>query len=388
MASRNVLLDGGGCDAPGAQVIVRNLNGTELFSTRVAAGTRAAELKDLIGRELGMPAFGFELLNLLDGSKFEGAADLRDYCSDGGSCSFTLIKRNLPRATSRGLLQVQSREVEGDDEALQGSPTRRACEYLVERCIMICIALVFFLGEDFTLQQSIGVFYVLYVIEALAFNSTARGLRRLGSAEDVASYVDRIKQTAPVLRLRARCYHYETRVETVTTRGQGGREQEETRTRDDAVFTQELNEPLRVEHWRDVSGHLAEGLEHYPLVQIHFQMTWQPGDAETTSNYNRARADVRRRAEAADDHHHFEETFHLRDPQTGAESQQLPLKTMICTTGLRPSWLGWKQYVVATFLGLSWPYRLWLTRTSLKGDFTFVKTVWSQRPQDQEAVDH
>jgi hypothetical protein len=141
------------------------------------------------------------------------------------------------------------------------------------------------------------------------------------------------------------------------------------------VATASLTEQLKVSRWEDVTGDVAYGLRYFPLLQVHFEVSWEVGDWATSHEHEEQRHALRRRAQAADQHHDTSEVLRLVEE----DGQEVSFRSdMIGTTGgSPPGWLGFIPYAICTFLGFSWPYRYWLSRQAIKGDVIFRKKVWS-----------
>ena len=213
--------------------------------------------------------------------------------------------------------------------------------------------------------------YILYLLEALLLNRTAKGLKMLKHTEGILDYIQKIKACRPAPEVRAQCYHMETRTSTVVDEdGTIHTESYEVR-----VATASLTEQLKVSRWEDVTGDVAYGLRYFPLLQVHFEVSWEVGDWATSHEHEEQRHALSRRAQAADQHHDTSEVLRLVEE----EGQEVSFRSdMIGTTGgSSPRWLGFIPYAICTFLGFSWPYRYWLSRQAIKGDVIFRKKVWS-----------
>jgi len=365
------------------QVTVFNMGGTELLCADVAARTAASELKDFIASELNMHSFGFDLVSLLDGSKVDEHSELR--LGHGCQISLTLIKRNLPRASSQGFLRLQSTVPEDTKPTFQGRAEARklTAMILMQRFLILLLVCLFcYFSEDVPLALRAVLAYGVYLAESLFFNAAASALCHIGDADAVTTYITSVKDAAPVPKIKAQSWHWETRTDTRTVRDAEGNEREEYVTSQEKVYTRSFEEVLPVQRWRDNSGEICQGLAYFPLVQIHFELAWNPADVETTEAHDRARTAMRHRAAAADDEYDFAESILLNSGHD--HDYQLPKTEMTCAGGNRPTWLSWKVYVIASLAGLSWPYRFWLSRNSIKGDFTFSKRVWSHNAANME----
>eukprot|EP00928_Gymnodinium_smaydae_P082190 TRINITY_DN65588_c0_g1_i1.p1 TRINITY_DN65588_c0_g1~~TRINITY_DN65588_c0_g1_i1.p1 ORF type:complete len:383 (+),score=36.47 TRINITY_DN65588_c0_g1_i1:77-1225(+) len=358
-------------------VTVRNLASIDLVSMSLPADTSGVTLKDCVARSLDMCPFGIELISANDGVTLHDSDHLTQLCDADARLELTLIQRDIPRASSSRFARVQSTVPEDSKPTYHGRQGSgwATIDVLAPRCMLFAITLIVALNFFETYFWAMALFYLVYLVEALRFNATARGLRHINDTESISAYIQRVKDLRPVPKIEAHCWHYETRTRIVTdAHGQHRRE-----TSRDKVFTQRLTEPLRADTWADASGDIVEGLHYLPLLQVHFEATWEAGDEHTATEHERQRNHLRTRAQAADDHFDWSETLWFRDSD-GIECQ-LPCTDMIGTPSHSlPSWLSWNRYIIVTFFGLSWPYRWFLARKSVKGDFVFKKVIGSQQP--------
>jgi len=348
-------------------VVVRNMAGEELFEKKFAD---LREVKERVAKALDLYTFGFDLI-CPDGSKFENAPCVYDGCLE-----LMLVKLSLQKASSSRFLRVQTTSAEDAKPKFMGREDSRwvSIDLLKPRLLVILVLVLFFAFVDTNLTMGIRslIAYVIYLVEALVCNPAARALQHLGTTDSVAQYIDQVKQSRPVSKIKAVSYHYETRARTT---GKNGR----TETYQERVDSQTFEETLRVQHWADESGVLVEGLAHFPILHIHFKIECQPGDDRTLREHDEQRQALRQRAAARDDHHDFSEVLLLSDGNDAGHPLQH--SDMICSTrSSNRSWLSWKVYLTFSILGCSWPYRIWLARNAMKGDFTFRKCIWSRSP--------
>lgn len=359
----------------GLQIIIRSMGGNELLTASASPATRSMELKEFVATELGLFPFGFDLFTA-GGSKISGTDELRHYGIDSGTFELSMIKRTIPRTSSSQFVRIQSSSPLVAEPTFRGRQNSRrvAADILLPRLVALVAVLCFaYLVEELSLVFRCAVVYAVYLLEALCFNPTARGLRNLSDAEWLVAYIARMKAARPVPKISAHCWHWETQYRTITDKDGNTR----TESYQEKVYTQHFTEALPVVSWRDESGEVEEGVAHFPLLQIHFQIEWHAADDETVVAHDRARQALRQRAQARDSHHDFEEVFDLSD--AGNECKLPHTDMLCCTSDCKPSWLGWQQYVLCTLCGLSWLYRCWLARRSVKGDFVFNKQVSVQR---------
>lgn len=353
-------------------VVVQSMAGAELASVDMQASTSVADLRDHIARSLGLYPFAFDLISVDDGTKLQGSAPLSEHCRADGGLDLTLLKLAVPRANSSRFLRLQSSVPEDAKPTYHGREGSGWATVDVVGPRLLLFVVTLFIAMSFLEASFIRLLalYVVYIVEALFFNAASRGLRSLGDTGSILGYIQRVKSWRPLPKIEAKCWHWETVTRTVTD--SEGRTR--TETSQEKAYTQTFTETLRVSEWTDTSGEVVQGLHYFPLLQIHFACTWEAGDEQTKQEHDRQRLAVQARAQAADHEHDWSEFLKLGD-ENGAEFE-LPHTDMIGATADRlPGWLGWNQYVVATVFGLSWPYRWWLSQSSIKGDFNFHKLV-------------
>mmetsp|Transcript_81516 Transcript_81516/g.148855 ORF Transcript_81516/g.148855 Transcript_81516/m.148855 type:complete len:386 (+) Transcript_81516:105-1262(+) len=355
------------------KVAVKGMTAADLLSIDVPASISAVDLKERVARSLDMCAYAFDLVSLDGSTKLEGSVQLSQLCNVDRTLDLRLIKRPVPRVNSSRFARLQSTIPEDADTTYQGRQTsgRATMGILGLRLAVFIIMLLIVWYKIGTVLSCVIYFYAVYLIEAFFFNPATRGLRHVSDCDSILAYIEKVKEWRPVPKVEAHCWHWETRWKRQTVRG-------ETRIRShqEKVHTQTFTQWLRVASWTDASGDALQGLHYFPFLQVHFEATWE-ADSESLREHERQRRDLGARAEAHDDHHDWWESLWLRDGN-GIDCQ-LPHTDMIGATASRlPAWLGWKQYVVFTLVGLSWPYRWWLARNSITGDFIFRKVVRSQ----------
>lgn len=382
-------------------IIIRSVAGTELCTVARTSNSMAAELKDHVARELGMFLFAFALITA-DGSNFEGPVMLSQYLVVDGTLELTMIKRNIPRASSSKFLRVQSTAPEHEEPTFHGvqKASSRIAFYkylrnFIAGFLMLCfIALFIFAGlvdigmtgdalVAFLLFAFPWILYISYLIEAWQCE-THNALRHLSDVNKLVTYIDEVKRSRPVPRIRAECYHYRERCNH--TGGNGG------------VFelicclvnclcpskrvSQSVTWPLLAAGWQDQSGDLVEGAASYPLLHIHFDLVCDPGDEETNQEHERLRGALRVHVQGIDKYQEFSEFVCLNGNPSGGLSIT---EMLLCTSEEKPPWLGVKLYRLASLLGLSWPYRWWFAQCTIKGDFVFKKKVWCRSRDTAES---
>lgn len=366
----------------GLQIIVRTLHGEELLTANATPKTTVLDLKDFVATELSLFPFGFDLITL-DGSMLDAAAELGQYPIPDNILETSMVKRNLPRTSSSSFLRIQSSVPEDAKPTFQGKQDSSSLlrDILLPRSSLVLAVLFVVFYCELSFIVCVTLAYAAYLVEALGFNPSSRALRHMSDANSLITYIAQMKAARPVPTIEASCWHWESRTRTVTDSDA----RQGTETYQEKVNTQTFTESLPVGRWRDNSGDVVEGVAYFPLLQIHFEIEWHPGDEETVTTYQASHQALHHRADAHDQHHDFEECLCLSD--AAGTRPGLPHTDMMCTTrGCTPTWLGWKQYVIISSLGLSWPYRWWLARHSIKGDFVFRKQVWShnREPADDD----
>lgn len=360
------------------RVVLANLAGDELCRVDVPASSKAAQLKDLLARELGMYPYTFKVITAC-GVPVEGNGLVKHLAEDG-QIDLTMVKIDgIPHPDSKGYVRLQA----DTDEPVYESPSTFWRVAVPVSSFMLALASVIHmlkLWPCFRQRGKLGrkdrrflsfIAYILYLLEALLLNRTAKGLKMLKHTEGILDYIQKIKACRPAPEVRAQCYHMETRTSTVVDEdGTIHTESYEVR-----VATASLTEQLKVSRWEDVTGDVAYGLRYFPLLQVHFEVSWEVGDWATSHEHEEQRHALSRRAQAADQHHDTSEVLRLVEE----DGQEVSFRSdMIGTTGgSSPRWLGFIPYAICTFLGFSWPYRYWLSRQAIKGDVIFRKKVWS-----------
>lgn len=344
--------------------VVANLAGDELCQVDVPLNSKASDVKVIIAQELGMSPYTFKLITIVSGMTLEGNDGSVSHLADNGRLDLTLVKIDgIPSPDPYGYLQLQTK-----GETTPRSITKRYRLVMT----MVILLLVAFVASFFSFPHGLLVWYVIYLLEALFFNPTAKGLMRLKQTDSILDYIEEIKACRPAPEVNAQCYHMETRTRTVT-----GKDGTRTEVYQERVDTARLTERLRVARWADDTGEVVDGLSYFPLLQVHFDLKWEAADPETHRAHEQQREALRARAHAADSQHDTSEELRLIDEH----GQECPFYAdMIGTTGEAfPVWLGYLPYAVACFLFLSWPYRYFLSQHAVKGDFVFEKRVWSYR---------
>ncbi|CAE6966715.1 Hnrnpu [Symbiodinium sp. CCMP2592] len=348
----------------GLFVHVSNLAGEELCSVGVPGNTKNCDLKGAISRQLGLYPYSFKLITLVSGATVEGC-DLVSSISQNGRLDVTLVKIDgIPTPDSHGYLQLQP----DWSKCAAPSSDQTRCATRVLALLVALVAVLFVLDGSYC---GLLLVYAVYLLEALFLNPTARGLLRLKHTDRIMDYIEEVKACRPIPEVQARCYHHERRTRVATKPNGGISTVVYTKRVDTATFT----ERLQVQRWADLSGEVVEGLSYFPLLQVHFKLKWQAADDETRRTHEQQQHRLRARAANADTSYDITDSVRLVDP--AGRSFRL-YSDMIGTTGdSLPLWLGFWPYVVSSILGLSWPYRYWLAKHAVKGDFTFFKRVWS-----------
>ena len=361
-------------------VVLANLAGDELCRMDVPANTRAAQLKDSLARELGMYPYTFRLITT-NGATLEGNGLAKDI-AEHGQVDLTMVKIDgIPQPDSKGYVRLQT----GPESAAISAPGhfRRWPLAFPLSGVLVMLSMLFLLKRQrsrlskplwkFRRQRRFfGIIaYVLYLLEALFLNRAAKGLKMLKHTEGILDYIEKIKACRPVPEIRAQCYHMETRTSIIVDEdGDIHTESYEIRV-DTATFV----EALQVSRWEDVTGDVAYGLRYFPMLQVHFKLSWEVADRTTTQQHEEQRTALRIRAQAADDQYDMRELLRLVDD----DGEECVFRSdMIGTTGgFAPRWLGFIPYLICTVFGLSWPYRYCLAQQAVKGVVVFRKKVWS-----------
>ena len=369
-------------------VVLANLAGDEMCRMDVPAGIKAAQLKDSLARELGMYPYTFKVITA-GGVTVEGDGLAKDLCQDC-KLDLTMVKIDgIPHPDSKGYVRLQAGPEPGFGV---NAPVRRTATALPMSFMLAAASIILLKLWPYLRRQKLArkerrfltfIAYVVYLLEALFLNRTAKGLKMLKHTEGILDYIQKIKACKPAPEVHAQCYHMETRTSTVVDEdGTIHTESYEVR-----VNTASLTEPLKVSRWKDITGDVAYGLRYFPLLQVHFEVSWEVGDWATSQKHEEQRHALRRRAEAADELHEVSEKLRLvEEDGPDGQSECTFRSDMIGTTGGSPPlWLGFIPYALCTSLGLSWPYRYCLSRQAIKGEVLFRKKVWSTPAESQES---
>jgi hypothetical protein len=105
----------------------------------------------------------------------------------------------------------------------------------------------------------------------------------------------------------------------------------------------------------------------FKITRIDFSKSIAFADEHSAHEYLHQFRHFKERNRHWDTHYSFWEDYHVQ----GFTSKMLSM-----VEGYkRPLLLHWAIYLLFSFVLLSWPYRLWLDRTSVKANFHFQKVV-------------
>jgi hypothetical protein len=261
-------------------------------------------------------------------------------------------------------------------EAARPSPKRRRHLVLVAVTVLLwSMVLLRLLGRGSPLL--ILALLAVYLVAA-AVSSIPRYLLRLGSGDDVAQYIARLRAAPPAIVVFWRCWRDETRPQLVTQPqwrnevGPGGRIRQvsrmETRTeyRQTMVVLGEGNERFPVPHWQDASPEVTRTLFASPIMSIDFDVTVEV-DSTTATALAAFKDEVRARHARAD-------ALFTMSESRGVDGFKAKGLAVVDRTA-RPALLTFGAYLVATALGLAGLYALWFDRAAGYGRYVFVKRV-------------
>jgi hypothetical protein len=214
---------------------------------------------------------------------------------------------------------------------------------------------------------------VLFLIEFFC-SSTLRYLWNKASNDSIRDYVVKIKETRPSISMWCECYHYETRVryvtETYTVQGSKG---PETRTRQrmetyqEKVVTYTETEYYDYSHFFEISRMISDDIYHNDLIKIKFSQKIEFGDPYTRAAYDRQLGRFISRNKHRDTCFSYTENKHI----PGFKERMFSLN------GEEHSCLvHWFWYTFLSFLGFTWPFRIWIESKCVRGEFNFHSVVF------------
>lgn len=226
------------------------------------------------------------------------------------------------------------------------------------------------------LQEFWWIFALVELVYFVEFfcSSTLRYLWNKTDSDSIRDYVVKIKETRPSISMWCECYHFETRVryvtESYTVNGPNG---PETRTRQrmetyqEKVVTYTETDYFDFSHFFEISRMISDDIYDNDLIKIKFSQKIEFGDPYTRGAYDRQLS-----------------TFIARNKNRDAcftytENKHIPgfKERMFSVNGEKHSCLiHWWWYTVATILGLTWPFRLWVESKCVRGEFNFHSVVF------------
>ncbi|KAL0488930.1 hypothetical protein AKO1_009098 [Acrasis kona] len=216
------------------------------------------------------------------------------------------------------------------------------------------------------------VAFIAYIIEAFC-SSTYSYLANLLEVEDIVTHINRIRDTAPVLRFHCECYHYETRLVTVsyTETDSNGvtRTRHRTETREEKVVTYTESERFEFRAHNDTSGVVSNELLTFNAIRIDFTKQWNAGDQMTADTYSSRYMNFKLRNQFRDTHFNAWETFDV----PGFESKMLAIVDINKKNKMLSA--GWYTFFTLLLLN-SWAYRIWMDSVSVKAKYHFNKTIY------------
>lgn len=266
-------------------------------------------------------------------------------------------------------------------------PQKRRRSFIIHSFLLnVTVWLTFFyylsVGEE--AQPLLIIMYLIYLGEAL-FAPTLRYLWNLNKVEDIISYIDRLKSYAPEIGFYCECYHMETRTRWVTeyyteyeqvydytsNRYESQPVQKSRQvleTYEEKVVTYTETEYFKFSRFKDTSGDVSKDIYKFHATKVDFSKQWQAGDSATAEAYQSQKNNFQVRNRNRDRYFHFNEFFHIKNFKTKA----LSIVDLKKKSGL----MHWMIYILSSVVILSWIYRNWLERETVKGHFEFRKVIY------------
>lgn len=212
---------------------------------------------------------------------------------------------------------------------------------------------------------------LVYLVESFSSPVFAY-LRHLKTAEDVVTYIQRLKTYPPSVAFSCQCYHTETRTRHVTETYTDANGYTQTRQRaeqyQETVITYSETQPFVFSRWEECSADLTAAIFCYQYTCIDFEIACPRGNLRTEERYNAEKTQFIARNQYRDAGFSFWENCSLHD--------FTPKMLSIVDIKKKSPLLHWSTYILVTLLMLSWPYRLWFDRSTVYGHFCFQKRIF------------
>jgi len=197
--------------------------------------------------------------------------------------------------------------------------------------------------------------------------------------ESVRDYLQRMRDTAPVITLTIECYHYEQR------RKSKARSHPETYcdsyvTYTEKVVTHRDSHTFPYDHWEDVSTNDMPWLRSPILTRLKIDSFIDFGDAETKRSFEEHKKSF------VDSNRHKDEKIGLSVQQ---EIPGLEPRVLAFTDPAHKTWwISSDVFLCATCLCLTWPYRWFLKAKTRKSYYELKKKIYNDtRKETVDAFD-
>jgi len=208
------------------------------------------------------------------------------------------------------------------------------------------------------------ILVLLYLVECYT-SSSRKYLTNEADKESVFEYVDRMKQNAPQIWWKVECYHYETRVRTVTRKDANGHERTHHETYQEKVTTWRASDNYKYRSWEDVST-LLVGMDEYLLTKLSLYKTFSFANEQTRFDYE-SKAAYFRMINNRDVHQSFHWGIEIDGFQTKILAEVQP--------GVKPPCLSSRHFWIFSLLGLTVFYRWWFEAQCGRKKLVFNKCV-------------
>ena len=241
---------------------------------------------------------------------------------------------------------------------------------LVFTCIMIIFVVLTLYTQEIYFLAGIGIFYVIYIIES--FQCETRKL--VSNSKDLVgliNYYDTIRNSSPIIKEHAHCYHYETRYRTITdtTTNSDGSTSTSTRTESYQEQVTMHRDACIIEYNSCIDCTEVLNLAKFQISNIKCKKSVTMADNFTQQYYNQIIQNFHFKHAYCDS----ERTFYNEISLNSFKEYILAfLDENMIPTAIKYSYF---YYWLFTVIGLSWIYRLWFIGVCGKQDFHFIKQI-------------
>jgi hypothetical protein len=225
-----------------------------------------------------------------------------------------------------------------------------------------------------------GLALFIYLGESVVFaaccdcwcvSSTLRYLMHVRDSGGSQKFQESLQRARPDITMHVECYHYETRTRTYTD--SKGRRRTRTERVKVVTYTGRRNKTFC--SWADASGNLPTfetaairsvgASAKTRIMKIKNIKSYEPLDAATEAHFAREASAFKAANRHRDVHMSYSESFFI----PGFVSKTLTID------GPTPCALGPGCYVLASLLGLTWPYRMWMECKSFRVEWSVKKVL-------------